>query len=402
MVRQRALTMRSTYIVAAATLALASVVPFALFGKAKADQVQFRSIEMSTSNVGQTAVTYQIAFKAATAPNHTAKSMVIDFCGSSPIIGTACSSPTGSFAVGGSLSSVLINGASVGAGTTDTSNWTIGSLNSGRTLTLTNATGSTLTAGQYVTIVATGFTNPGTTAGTFYSRILTYPNDTGANSAANYVAGTEGTYTDAGGIALSTTNLLSVTAKVQEQLTFCVYTSGSDCAGGTGSSINVPTSSTTPLSASAVQTDTSASFGLSSNALNGVVVRMKGFDPLNPTSTRASLTSGANSIAAFGGGSGTCTADSVVTSVDQFGMRFASVGAGLTANSSFGCSAGNHGWDTSTANDNITATYGKQIASTAGANAEVQSNLEFAAKSALTTPAGIYTIGLSFIATGTY
>ncbi len=409
--KSQAIMSKSSALVAASVLAVASIVPGLLLGHASAaGQVQNRSIQLSTSLTGATSVTYQVAFKAAT--GGSIKSLVVDFCSgnSSPIIGLSCTAP-GGFSVGTpTVSSVFINGASVGAGTNDTVNWTGGQLNTNRTLTLTNAAGSSLTANQYVTVTFTGVTNPtdvdtvtgGSQVGTFYGRVLSYPNDSGSDSAANYVAGTEGNYIDGGGFAMSTTNLLTVTAKVQEQLTFCVYTSGTDCSTGTGSSINVPTSSTTPLSASAVQTDTSASFGLASNALNGVVVRMKGFDPSNPTSTRATLTSGANTIAAFGGGNGTCTADSASTSTDQFGMRFATLGSGLTVNSTFGCSAGNHGWDTATSNDNITATYGKQIATTAGATSETQSNLEFAAKSALTTPAGIYTIGLSFIATGTY
>lgn len=402
-----ALMSKSTALIVASVLSAASLVPAFVLGRADAaGQVQNRSIQMSTSMAGATSVTYQIAFKAATAGS--IKGIVVDFCAgsSTPIVGLSCTAPTG-FNVGTpTVGSVYINGATVGAGTDDTANWTGGQLNSNRTLTLTNASGSSLTAGQYVTITITGVTNT-STVGTFYGRALTYADDDDDSNGCSgvddnpgcYAAGTENVYIDSGGFAMSTTDLLTVTAKVQEQLTFCVYTTGTDCSNGTGSSINVPTVVTTPLNASAVQTDSSASFGLASNALNGVVVRMKGFDPLNPTSTRATLTSGSNSIAAFGAA---CAADSTNTSTDQFGMRFGSVGSGVTANAPFNCSAGNHGWDTTTVNDNITATYGKQIASTTSATAESQSNLEFAAKSSLTTPAGIYTIGLSFIATGTY
>ncbi|MDQ5953888.1 MAG: hypothetical protein QG647_624, partial [Patescibacteria group bacterium] len=52
--------------------------------------------------------------------------------------------------------------------------------------------------------------------------------------------------------------------------------------------------------------------------------------------------------------------------------------------------------------DNVTSTYGDTIATTAGPQAEEQNTLNFAAKAALTTQASLYTIGLNFIATGTY
>jgi hypothetical protein len=398
-----------------------------------AGQLAQRSIRLSSAVAGATSTTYQIAFQ----PSATGlvKGVVVDFCDAftTPIIGLSCTSPTGfdiTAVVATTNVTVMLDATAVPAaggptgGTNDTANWTYTRANAGRTITLTNATGSTMTVSKWFVITINSITNPtdtdtntaGTQTGTFYGRILTYANNSGANSPATYSAGSEGTYIDGGGIAMSLTSLLTITAKVQEQLTFCIYTSspGSNfCGTGTGSSINVPTTATTPLSSSTVQTDSSAKFAISTNALNGAVVRMKGYDPSNTSSLRYTLTSGSNVIAPFGAspGNGTCQADSASTSVEQFGMRFSSVGSGLTANATFGCSAGNHGWDgntntgtggNGTANDNITATYGKQVATLAAPTAEVQSTMEFAAKSALTTPAGIYTIGLSFIATGTY
>jgi hypothetical protein len=122
------------------------------------------------------------------------------------------------------------------------------------------------------------------------------------------------------------------------------------------------------------------------------------------------LTSGSFTITAFGPTvDDVCTADSVTTSVEQFGMRISTVGAGQTASAPYNCSAGNHGWDTDSAagagaNDTTTvgSSYGDAIATTGGATDESQSTLEFAAKSALTTEAGVYQSVLNFIATGTY
>lgn len=408
---------------AAAAIVVAGILASVFLSSiAEAGQPQKRQIKMSSANASATSQTYQISFQ----PSATGlvKGIVVDFCNSAstPIIGLACTAPTG-FSIGAVVATTnvttMLDATAVdpipSGGTNDTANWTYATANSGRTFTATYATGSTMTISKWFTITINTMTNP-STVGTFYARILTYANNSGANSPATYAAGTEGTYIDGGGVALSTVNLLTITAKVQEQLTFCIYTSspGSNyCATGTGNAINIPTSTTTPLSTTAVQTDATAKFAISTNALNGAVVRMKGFDNNNTANLRYTLTSGTNYIAPFGSspGNGTCQADSTSTTVEQFGMRLSSVGAGLTANATFGCSAGNHGWDgntlngtggNGTANDNITSTYGKQVATLAAPTAEVQSTMEFAAKSALTTPAGIYTIGLSFIATGSY
>lgn len=380
-----------------------------------AGQLLKRSIKMSSANASATSQTYQVSFQVPSSV--TVKGIIVDICdsASTPIIGLGCSAPSG-FTWGTTTGfSAMLNASAVdpvpSGGTNDTANWTVSAVNSGRTLQMINATGSAMTAGatSWFTVTVPTVTNT-STVGTFYGRILTYAdNDDDGDGCSNaddnpgcYAPTTERTYIDAGGIALSTVNLLTVTAKVQEQLTFCIYTSspGSNyCATGTGNSINVPTSATTPLSTTAVQTDASAKFAISTNALNGAIVRMKGFDPTNTANTRATIMSGSNSIAAFGT---TCTADSTTNTVEQFGMRLSAVGAGLTGAVPYNCSAGNHGWDTATANDNLTATYGDTVASLAAPTGEVQSTMEFAAKSALTTPAGIYTIGLSFIATGSY
>ncbi|MEZ6331208.1 MAG: hypothetical protein R3B12_04345 [Candidatus Saccharimonadales bacterium] len=121
------------------------------------------------------------------------------------------------------------------------------------------------------------------------------------------------------------------------------------------------------------------------------------------------LTSGANTITAFGPAvDDACTADSTTSTVEQFGMRVAP-SAAVTASAPYACAAGNHGWDADNtagagANDATTvgSAYGDTVATTAGANDEEESVLEFAAKSALTTEAGIYTTALNYIATGTY
>lgn len=393
-----------------AIMVFVSVVSLSLMNiitaKADAGQVQTRSIQMTNSATGATSVQYTIKFNVATAstsPN--LKGIVVDICSgnSSPIVGVVCIAPT-SFTWG----TPTVTSATVGANNIAT--WTAGLLNAGRTFTLTNATGVTTAANDTVTIVLSGISNPsdvdtvtaGSQVGTYYGRIITFNDNTQVASylATNGIA--QAGYVDYGGIALSTTQNLTVSAKVQEQITFCVYTTGTTCSNGTGTAVNIPDANT-PLTTTAVST-ADAKFGVASNALGGVTVRMRGFNPANPATAYSTLTAGAFTIDPYGAGNGVCTADSTSTSVEQFGLRIIPASANVTAATPYACAAGQHGWDT-TGNvntDNVTSTYGDTIATTAGPQAEEQNTLNFAAKAALTTQASLYTIGLNFIATGTY
>lgn len=367
--------------------------------KADAAQVQTRSIQMSNSAVGATSVEYTIKFNVATtSTSPTVKGILIDICSNSPIVGVACTAPT-NFNWTTSPTPSITSGT-IGANSLTT--WSAAKP-ANNTFTLTNATGVTTTAGNTVTIVLSGVTNP-SQLGTFYGRMITF-SDTTAVSSYNSGNGIDWPgYVDYGGVALSTTNNLIISAKVQEQLTFCVYNSGTNCASGTMAAINLPTDPDTALNSLTTATNNTSKFGLSSNALGGVTVKMKGFNPANPAGAAYStLTSGTFTITPYGNGNGVCTANNATDSVEQFGMKI-TAGAGITAATPYACSAGQYGWD-STGNvntDNVTSPYGDTVATTTGPQAEAQSTLEFAAKSALTTEAGLYTIGLNFIATGTY
>jgi hypothetical protein len=366
---------RSSLLVAVALLVVIVGANIAFFAtRTSAALVTARSIQMSSSAVSATSTVYKVKWIAGSSTS--IKSIVIDFCSNSPIIGdTTCTAPTG-FSLTASPTITLNTGL--------TATWTPGTLNTNRTLTLTKAAGETMSAGvTSIDFTINTVTNPSTT-GTFYARIYTYANDAGANSAATYTVATPGTYVDYGGIAISTVNQLTITTKVQETLTFCIYTTGANCAGGTGTALALGDSNGV-LSVTTTTYTGTAKFGVASNATSGVSVAMKGPLP----------TSGSNDIDTHGV---SCTADSASNATEQFGMRVSVAGAGLTATSPYNCSAASHGFDTSS----TTSTYGDVIATSTGPLDEVQSTMEFAAKSALTTPAGVYTTTLTFIATGTF
>jgi len=362
---------------------IALLLPILIMGTTDAAQVQDRSIRLSNSATSATPVEYRIEFKV---PSTTAiEAIVVDICAGSPIIGVACVAPT-AFDWG----TPTISSATIGA--TDISGWTEGVLNTGRTFTTSTAgVGVTPAANDTVVIVVTGVDNP-STLGTFYGRMITISDDT---TVAGYLATDGDTHTgyiDSGGAAMSTTTNLTVTARVQETLQFCVYSDDQPDATatcGTQSAVNIP-DDTNPIGSAAVST-ANGFFKVASNALTGVQIRM-----WSDNGVGGVLESGANTIDAFAGA--VCTADSTNTSLEQFGMRVSVAGTGLTAAAPYNCGAGNHGWDPAV----VGATYGDIVASTATASDVYESTMEFAAKSALTTAAGVYSSPLNYIATGLY
>jgi hypothetical protein len=325
-----------------------------------------RHIRMSSSANGATNTAYEVEFTTVTA-GQTVGSVVISFCSNSPIIGDTCTAPTGfntNFAtLGLNNPTGNVTGLSV-----DTTNSTA------NVLILTRTAGAVANGANSFELgngTSNGLTNPTNSNVTFFARIATWTGTTG-----------NGAFTDAGGTALSTANVLNVTAKVQETLTFCVYT-GINCAAG-GSAVNLGDSNGVLSSTSTTYTQ-NASYDLASNALGGVAVKLKG----------DTLKSGSFSIDPHGT---TCTADTSSTATEQFGLRVATVGAGQTADAKYGCLANNHDFDVA----NTNTVYGQNVATTAGATDSSTSVLELAAKAAGTTEAGVYTTTLTLIATATY
>lgn len=358
--------LRAAYGLAALSLAVAALFP-ALRGHASAAQVTSRSIQMSSSNQGATNTTYLISFTTGTTA--TLKSIVIDFCDNTPIIGdSTCTAPTG-FSVGTPTATTSISGT-----------WVAAAANTNRTLTLTNSTGTSVNSGTAVTITLTTATNPTTDNHSFYARILTYVNSSGANSAATYAPGSEGTYTDYGGVAMSTGKVINITARVMESLAFCVY--NTTC--GDDPSITIGHGTNTILDATAVDTKT-AKFSISTNAQTGADIRLKG----------GTLTSGSNTIAAHGGTAGTMSAGTA-----DFGLYLSSLGS-VTATAPYSSTAGQYALDTN-GTTGTTSTYGQKFADLSGPINNSVTTITYGATASNTTPAGIYTTAHQLIATGKF
>jgi hypothetical protein len=358
---------------------------------AHAAQVTSRFIELTNSTASATDVTYTVSFKVAT--THLVKGIVVQFCDNSPLVNTACTAPAGFSSNYGGLviaNQVGISGFALAAATN-------GGTSNTNTIILTKAAGTTVTGGTTTisfdlgsTGASDGMQNPSTTNHTYYARIATYTSDTAAAGYLDTNVDVSAAHTDDGGVAISTANNITITAKVQETLTFCVYT-GVNCAAG-GSAVALGDVNGVLSNTGLVYTDASSKFDLATNASAGAIVRMKG-DTLKTSG-------GTFSIDPHGA---TCTADSTNTSLEQFGVSVTTPSAPLAAVSPYNCfatlGAGFHTFDVT----NTNTTYGQAIANTSGGASDVRTGtMEFAAKSALTTEAGIYTTTLIFIATATY
>ncbi|HEX8226798.1 MAG TPA: hypothetical protein VF572_02925 [Candidatus Saccharimonadales bacterium] len=353
-----------------------------------------RYIRMSSSANGATNTAYAVGFSTVTA-GQTIGSVVIKFCANNPIMGDACTPPTGFLTNKASLTMNSLAGPVTGL------SLNVAQSTGDNMLVFTRATQQTNVTNGAVSFVlgngtTNGLTNPTNSNTTFYARIMIFSQTTPDTTQAKENATTaNGGPTDAGGTAMSTANVLNVTAKVQETLIFCVYTGANCAAGGTAVALG---DGNGVLSDTTVTYTNTANFDLASNALGGVAVKLKG----------DTLTSGAFTITPHGSSGPSnynCVADSAATNVEQFGIRVSALGAGQTnptgANQlrdNYGCLAGNHKFELA----EINTVYGQDIVHTPGATDRSSSQIELAAKAAGTTEAGIYTTTLQLIATATY
>lgn len=385
MSKYSALIKRATSATTALALSLASLTPAVMLGsRASAGQMTERKITVSNSDTGESG-TYAVSFKTSSAT--TIKAVFVDFC-DSPIIGSTCTKPTG-LAVTAAGNQTIGDGAQTFTGALT---------NTDRGAKLTNATGETVSIGETIAFNLT-VTNP-TATGTYYARILTYDSES-----ASYSDTSPGSYIDAGGVALSATEDVTINARVQETLTFCV---GADdnasgvtaCNGITSQIVDLGVlasgeESTSPVSSATDGNAKEGVFLLSTNAVNGAVVTYNSATSLrvgsetcengNTNTTDQCINS---DIAGF----------DFVTNAEKFGMRITAITdndnpsgeSTLAATAPYGTL---FAWDT----DGAT-----QVASVGGVVSEDVATLTFKGQSAITTPSGYYTTSANFVATATF
>ncbi len=384
---------RGTYLVLAVATALGALMPI-LNSKAYAyTQLTTRSIEMSSAAASNTGSSYLVSFTATTA----AKNVRIDFCSNSPLYTDTCTAPGGFSA----------SGATFTGGTQTGSGWSVASAAAAQ-VTVSNAT-TAYSAGA-VTYTIGGITNP-SAVGTFYARIYTY-----AAASNDYsTAASPGTVADFGGIALSTTNLISITAKVQETLTFCVsgavLAPSTTCAGATLPTLTLGHGSPAVLDQT-VDDVASAYTQVSTNANSGISMRMKSGN----SCANGGLSSNGGTTCNIPGISGGTSSSVVLTpGTAGFGLFVAASSNNTTGTGTITPATTYNGNGHTTLpftgpsdvwfgmnNTGVTSTYGDVIATSSAPTSLTNNQLVFGATAALTTQAGIYTVNESLITTGTF
>ena len=368
---------RSKRALVAALFTLTIITPLAISQLASAATYTLlspRKVQMSSSATSATNAQYSVSFTTSST-GYTVGSVVLETC-NDPFIGTTCTAPDATF---------NWNKATIGTPTSQVgiTGMTIDSTDSTATKLVLTRTAGAISGNTAVSFVlgngtSTGATNP-STLGTFYIRMYTVSNTTGSTA----------TLQDAGAVAVSTANAVTVTSKVQESLTFCAYAAASSntCATVTSNTANMGDANGI-LSSTTTDYFKDVYFNIGTNSSQSgtsVAVNL----------VADTLKFGTQSISALGA---SCTAQSTASGTEQFGIRLSALGTGVTGDNSYNCAANNYKLDTT----NTTATGGQQIAHMTGANAETQTTVTMLAKAASTTEAGIYTTSLSFIAAPTY
>lgn len=411
----------------AATTGLSALVP----QFASAGQATERIVKLSNSTPGATSVSYEVSFKPTSGAN--VGGIVVDFCADSPIIGnTSCTYPS-SFDLGATPTVTGISGFSTSTGSWVTTNSLQGAATNKQILVLTNSTAQTPTGTSTpITFTITGVTNPSLSGGgvqttTFFARIATF--DTDAHATAGYTAPTSVTrgattsttgLLDYGGAAMNVNSQVSITAKVQESLTFCAsaadLATNSDCSAATAPIIEIGHGTPKTLDSSAVDLATVYT-QTSTNASGGAIVRMKATNAC--ANGGLSSTGGAvcNIPGTLGGGDGSAPA-AIAAGTANFGLFVSASATTSGVTSSTGTitpdanyNDGTNVTETSAATltfgmdqsgTGVGSTYGDPIMACTAPVSQINNHLVFGATASLTTQAGIYTGNEILIATGKF
>lgn len=417
------------------------LLPFMLSGPThvSASQLTSRKLQISSAIPGGTTVTYTYTFTTVTAAAIQSVKFV------------ACTTATGTYGLGSTAStagctaptSQVINaGSQVG---------TLGGTWTNTTAFSRDATGASFCtpANNVLCIKRTQAASESAASKSIAWDTQTNPNPASANTSffiGVYLYSDAGwvTPTDAGTVASSTVQTLTVSATIQEVLNFCVgstttdnatSSTGSDCSAIGGSSLNLGTLNSTNVNISPVNTNGGDNKNgvvmLRSNAVNGITVS---YDSIQQSGTnhKGSLrVSGANCSAGAdstdqcfdpqGATKGTFSAGT-----EKFGIAIGYVNCGsttsytctyssgtynLTRASNYNCTGSNTSslTDAGAISGTTQCSYAwvddgtvTQMASSSGIVDDEALILKFAATPAFTTPTGSYTAQSDFIAVATY
>jgi len=406
--------------------------PLLNLGDASAAQVTQRSLTIGSAQTSAS-TTYTFGFVPAT----VAAIQGLKFQACTTALG-ACTAPTAlSFSGAGATGTVsgwtTATNFTTGAGANDcTSSASI--LCANRTAA-SNETGAGVRTVAFTTITNQNNTNCGSAANcTFFVRMTTY----------NLNTYTVGSINDTGTVASSTTQLFTVNAAIQEQLTFCVGATTVDdsntttpplCASVSGTSLNLGTltsanTSVSPVSAGNGGDSNNGIAELSTNATNGSTVTYDSKQQSGTLHLGTLRVAGATCLA------GAVTNDQCINAIgtthstvtagtEAYGMTIAAVNCkattayacsftggtyNLTRNANYnGTGANTYPTDTNLVGGTTNALYAwdetgtsETIASSTTVVDKEALILKFAATPNIVTPTGAYTVKGDFVATPTF
>ena len=331
----------------------------------------------------------------------------------------ACTTPLGTCSSPGSGLNMNVGATTLGTGWTSATAFTrgsgSGSCTAAANVMCTTRTAASETAGAR-TLTASLQVNP-TTVGSYFVRITTF-SDNGYT-----------TVVDTGVVAFSITEQLTINARIQEVLNFCVGTTAvddattspaSDCTGISGTTVDIGVLDSGAINVTPIATNGGSNSNgiamLRTNAQTGVVVQY--FSEQDTSSGQLKVVG-----AACSGSSNTdqCINDSATQATfsagtEAFGMTIAAVNCvsttsytclftsgtyRLSRDSNYDGTGGNSYGATQGYAWNDTATP-VTIASSSTVVDDEALILKFAATPSITTPTGAYTVVSTYIATATY
>lgn len=366
-------------------------------------QLQSRTIQMSDSapsNAGTGVgsgknVVYKVSFTTTNTSSNIG-GIVIDFCTDSPIAGDACAAPTAMNTNRATTGIANATGMGTGAFAVTTADGTAGT-NLNRII-LTRSAAAPLTSTVSFDLgngTTTGFTNPSTT-GTFYARIYTYATQAAANA---HVTANPTSYVDYGGIALSTTAAISITARVQENIQFCLsgVLPSANCGGTTTPALTLGEGSPAALSSSTVSNGNVYS-QIATNASSGATVRIR-----NSNSCGGLSRNGGSSCDIPPANGGNATTPGLTAGNAGFGLAIGAA-SGTVVSAPYNGVVGSNGFGMdSTSGTSVTTTFGSTAFTTNSLPVNSTNNTwTFGATASNVTPSGIYTANIIAIATGIF
>ena len=322
----------------AALLVAGGILPFMMTGATNAAQLTNRSAGVTTARPGQS---FDVTFTFRLASSSVLQGMEFEFCDTP--LGTCATTQTPTVPAGSTVSQNGNWTAATAWGTYTRQAGRNGGANNQIRVERTSGTTEAQSGSNDRTVTFTGLTNFGTANKSYYPRIRLYSDNT---------ATTFTTLVHDGAVAQSTSQTLTVNARVQEVLSFCIGSTTvddatssivADCSSAAGTSVDlgVVTStavSTTPV-APANNGDNKNGYAMVlTNAQNGVVI---GYNAVQDTSSGKLKVTGAAC-------SGTSTTDQCFNSqgatqgtftagTEKFGMTIAGVNCNSVPVAAYSC-----------------------------------------------------------------